>query len=66
MLGHEGEGSLLSYLKQKGYANELGARGTHELWSYSNFQVDVSLTKKGLDNYEEVVGAIFGYAQKLN
>jgi len=37
LFGHEGEGSLLSYLKELGYATELAARGDHELWSYSNF-----------------------------
>ena len=31
LFGHEGENSLLSYLKSEGLANELGAGGDHEL-----------------------------------
>jgi insulysin len=66
LFGHEGENSLLSYLKSEGLANELGAGGDHELWSFSNFYVDISLTKKGLENYEKVVEAVFEYAKKIN
>ena len=49
LFGHEGENSLLSYLKREGLANELGSGGDHELWSYSNFYIDIYLTKKGLE-----------------
>lgn len=66
LFGHEGENSLLSYLKAEGLANELGAGGDHELWSYSNFYIDIFLTKKGLANYEQVLEAVFTYSQKLN
>lgn len=62
LFGHEGANSLLSYLKSEGYAYELAAGGDHELWSYSSFMVDISLTKKGLDNYEKVLEAVFDYA----
>ena len=56
---------MLSYLKREGLANELGSGGDHELWSYSNFYIDIYLTKKGLQNYERVVEAVFEYAQRL-
>mmetsp|Transcript_24151 Transcript_24151/g.37095 ORF Transcript_24151/g.37095 Transcript_24151/m.37095 type:complete len:261 (-) Transcript_24151:1914-2696(-) len=59
LFGHEGENSLLSYLKSKGWANELSAGADHELWSYTNFYVDIHLTKKGLQHYEDVVEAVF-------
>jgi len=62
LFGHEGENSLLSYLKSEGYAYELSAGGDHELWNFSNFYVDISLTKKGLDNYDKVCEAVFKYA----
>jgi len=65
LFGHEGENSLLSYLKSEGLANELSAGGDHELWSFSNFYVDISLTKKGLENYEQVVEAVFQYAKTI-
>lgn len=66
MFGHEGPNSLLSYLKSEGYAYELGAGGDHELWSYSSFMVDISLTKKGMENYEKVVEAVFDYAARIS
>lgn len=65
LFGHEGENSLMSYLKAEGLANELSAGGDHELWSYSSFYMDISLTKKGLANYESVVEAVFQYANKI-
>jgi insulysin len=65
LFGHEGENSLLSYLKSEGYANDLSAGGDHELWSFSNFYLDISLTKKGLANYEKVVEAVFQYAKNI-
>ena len=65
LFGHEGPNSLLSYLKSEDLAYELSAGGDHELWSFSNFYVDISLTKKGLANYEKVVEAVFDYAQRI-
>ena len=48
LFGHEGENSLLSYLISEGLALELGAGPEHELWAFSTFQVEITLTKKGL------------------
>lgn len=50
LIGHEGENSLLSYLKQEDYASELSAGGDSELDCLSDFNVTVTLTKKGLAN----------------
>jgi insulysin len=59
LFGHEGENSLLSYLISEGLALELSAGGDHELHSFSTFAIEVMLTKKGVENYEKVVEAIF-------
>lgn len=40
-------------------ALELSAGGDHELWGVSTFEVTVTLTKKGLEQYERVIAAIF-------
>jgi len=61
LIGHEGENSLLSYLKAEDYAMELSAGGSHELDCFSDFSVSITLTKKGLANYEKVLDAIFKY-----
>ena len=47
----------------EGLALELSAGGDHELDSFSTFMVEVVLTKKGIENYENVVEAVFQYAQ---
>jgi len=62
LFGHEGENSLLSYLISEGLALELSAGGDHELWSFSAFEVTITLTQKGLENYEQVIEAVFQYA----
>jgi len=61
LIGHEGENSLLSYLKKEDYAMDLSAGGSSELDCMSDFSVTVTLTKKGLANYEKVIDAVFKY-----
>lgn len=65
LFGHEGENSLLSYLKEEGLAMALSAGSDHELSILSTFYVEITLTKKGLENYEDVLSAVFKYAQRL-
>jgi insulysin len=47
-LGHEGKGSLLSYLKRQGWVNALRAGASHEATGFGFFKVTVELTVKGL------------------
>ena len=65
LFGHEGENSLLSYLISEGLALELSASHDHELWCFTNFNVDITLTKKGLQEYQRVIEAVFEYARIL-
>ena len=65
LIGHEGENSLLSYLKQEDYAMSLSAGGDHELEILSDFSINITLTKKGLANYQKVMAATFKYIQRL-
>ena len=65
LFGHEGENSLLSWLISEGLALELCASSDHNLWSTTNFDVDITLTKKGLAEYERVIEAVFRYAQLI-
>ena len=59
LIGHEGENSLLSYLKKEDYAMDLSAGGDGELDCISDFSVTITLTKKGLANTETVVDVVF-------
>ncbi|CCF56032.1 hypothetical protein KAFR_0A05970 [Kazachstania africana CBS 2517] len=65
LIGHEGSGSLLAYLKAKGWANELSAGGHTVSKDNAFFSIDVELTKDGLESYKEVVHSIFQYIEML-
>lgn len=55
----------MSYLKKEGFATSLGCTPGHDLWSSSNMSVEVTLTDKGLKNYEKVIELIFDYAHYI-
>ncbi|ORX53679.1 hypothetical protein DM01DRAFT_1336212 [Hesseltinella vesiculosa] len=64
LIGHEGSGSILSYLKKKGWATNLGSgccydrdNGFYHAW--------IELTESGLENYEQVVVTFFQYVDML-
>lgn len=50
LIGHEGKGSILSCLKNKGWANVVSAGGTNGAKGFDFFKVQVDLTKEGLGN----------------
>ena len=59
LLGHEGKGSLLSLLKDKGWANSLSAGGGSSAPGNATFSVSVTLTEDGLANIDGIVAHIF-------
>ncbi|BGP14041.1 hypothetical protein JCM10213_005625 [Rhodosporidiobolus nylandii] len=61
LVGHEGKGSVLSYLKEKGWANGMSAGCGNGAAGFEFFKIHVDLTQEGLDNYEDVVAAVFAY-----
>lgn len=61
LIGHEGENSLLSYLKAQDYAMDVSTYGDHLNDCVTNFNTTITLTKKGLANYEKVLDAVFKY-----
>ena len=65
LIGHEGAGSLLAYLKKLGWANELSAGGHTVSKGNSYFSIDIDLTDKGLENYTKVTHHIFQYIELL-
>ncbi|KAK4169407.1 ubiquitin carboxyl-terminal hydrolase [Cladorrhinum sp. PSN259] len=66
LIGHEGPGSIMSYIKSKGWANALGAGpwaicpGTPDV-----FDVTITLTEEGQKHYKEVVKVVFEYIAML-
>ena len=66
LIGHEGAGSILSVLRQRGLAHSLSAGTGVSSGRFSLFEVKVGLTKKGQDQgIREVLTTIFAYLQLL-
>ena len=65
LIGHEGENSLLSYLKEEDYVMSLTA-GNYGMKDWlTEVYVDITLTKKGLENTDKVTEVVFKYIQRL-
>tara|TARA_B000000557_G_scaffold243659_1_gene224736 strand:- start:756 stop:3569 length:2814 start_codon:yes stop_codon:yes gene_type:complete len=65
ILGHEGQGSLLSYLKNKGWAISLGAYAPQSSKNYGSMNIQIGLTESGLVNYKEVITATMDYIELM-
>ena len=61
LLGHEGPGSILAYIKAKGWANGLSAGAMPVCPGAAYFTVSIRLTKEGLKQYRDVVKVVFEY-----
>lgn len=65
LIGHEGEGSLLSQLKAEGLAEGLGAGPALGWRGGSLFSVSITLTEQGAADYERVLQLLFTYTDML-
>ena len=61
LIGHEGPGSILAYIKAKGWANELSAGADSVCPGSAFFKISIRLTEDGLRDYQEVVKVVFQY-----
>ncbi len=65
LVGHEGEGSLLSRLKAEGLAEGLNA-GSGLGWRGGQlFSIGITLTEKGVRDYDRVAQLVFAYLDML-
>jgi insulysin len=65
LLGHEGEGSLLSQLKREGLADGLAAGGGLAWRGGALLSVSISLTERGVDEQQRVLQLLFTYLDML-
>ena len=65
LIGHEGPGSILSYIKEKGWAQSLSAGASPVCPGSAFFEINVRLTPEGLKNYQEVVKTVFQYISMM-
>lgn len=61
LIGHEGPGSLLAYIKAKGWANGLSAGPMAVGPGSAFFQISIKLTEEGLTMYQKLVEVTFQY-----
>ena len=59
LLGHEGDGSLLSYLKARGWADALSAGEGISYRGGATFDITITLTREGVAHQNEVIAAVF-------
>jgi insulysin len=64
LIGHEGEGSLLSKLERENLATSLSAYSRSESYA-GTINVDISLTDKGRGEIDRIIGLFFGYVDML-
>ncbi|XP_065170967.1 insulin-degrading enzyme isoform X2 [Atheta coriaria] len=65
LVGHEGPGSILSALKEKGWSNKLYAGYKEPHRGTGFFGVSVDLTEEGLKHTDEIILMIFQYLNML-
>lgn len=65
IIGYEGEGSLLSVLKERGWATALSSNFGLDTVDYASLFIKVYLTPAGLEHYREVIEYIYGYVELM-
>ncbi|EDO37735.1 predicted protein [Nematostella vectensis] len=65
LIGHEGEGSLLSELKAKGWVNALVAGALDGAKGFMFFMCNMELTNEGQDHIFEISTSVFQYLEML-
>jgi len=66
LLGHEGNGSLLSYLKAQGWADGLSAGEGIDYRGGASFDISVTLTRDGVAHENEIVTAVFQAVKRVS
>ncbi|KAJ8524392.1 hypothetical protein ON010_g16725 [Phytophthora cinnamomi] len=65
LIGHEGQGSLLSHLKKKKWANSVYAGIVEDYDEFSLFVVSFDVTEDGIERADDVLKALFQYVQLM-
>ncbi|MFB0981104.1 MAG: insulinase family protein [Alteromonadaceae bacterium] len=61
LLGHEGEGSILSYLKKQSWALNLTAGSGVNGSNFKDFNLSIALTELGQQHINDIISSIFSY-----
>lgn len=63
LLGHEGPGSLLDVLKQRGWVESLSAGSGTDTGEHSTLELGMALTNEGMAHQDEIVALAFDYIE---
>jgi secreted Zn-dependent insulinase-like peptidase len=66
LLGHEGRGSLLSLLRERGWADELSAGTGYEDQNEATFNVSMKLTPQGMQHIDAIMALTFQYLSLID
>jgi len=65
LIGHEGQGSLLSELKSRGWASNLVGGEKEGAKGFGFFYVKLDLSEEGIKHVDEIVSLVFQYIKML-
>ena len=65
VFGHEGPNTLTASLKRDNLISDLTTSKNHYAKTFSTFEIEVELTKKGYDNYKEVILRVLNYVKTI-
>lgn len=65
LIGHEGQGSILSSLKEKQWAMALSAGSGINGYNFKDFNINITLTEQGEKHITQIVSTIFSYIDLL-
>ena len=65
LFGHEGPNTITSFLKRDNYITDLVSSEKNYEKTFSTFELEVTLTEKGFDNYKEVILLILKYIKAI-
>ncbi|KAJ2101377.1 metalloprotease [Coemansia sp. S100] len=66
LLGHKEPGSIYSVLRENGWATAISGYSSSTFYDgFSTYDISVTATPEGLENYEAMVSVIFGYIKML-
>ncbi|MFQ6370524.1 insulinase family protein [Shewanella sp. YIC-542] len=65
LLGNESAGSLLAWLKSKGWASNLSAGGGLDGYNFKEYNISIQLTDSGLSRLDQIIAACFSYIKLI-
>ena len=65
LIGHEGPGSLLSVLRERGLCNNLSAGLSHSAPGFGFFVVSVDLTEEAMNCIDDIITLVFQVEDKF-